>query len=110
VDKVSDRSRTGLAYSLLFLQLLVSLGGVAWVFFQGMSASRCSPRSDFTTLYWAWVGYGVFVGVLLLVATGATILLRHQQRLVLIPPITGLTLVIAGLIVATHISRVALLF
>lgn len=99
-----------MATGLIILQLIVSVVAVLLVWFQGISTPHCSNRCDFTTLYWAGVGFAIAAGALWIAATICTVALRKRGRWIIAPPIVGLLLTIVGAIIATQISRAAMLF
>lgn len=113
VDKVNTTRESlggSIAAGLVGCQILVSCVAFVSVFLQGMSTPHCGNRCDFTLLYWTWVGFGIFVGVLLLASILGSVLLRRRGWWIVIPPIVSSLSVIIGAVVAIEISRAAMLF
>ena len=95
---------------ILLAQLFVSLVAVAYVMFLPISIPHCELQCDFATLSSAIGGFQTFAAALMLISVAATVLLRKRGLWILVPPLAALVLVLVGAGVATHVSRVAMLF
>lgn len=95
---------------LLLAQLVVSIVAAALVTFQAISIPHCELQGDFATLSSAIGGFQTFAAALMLISVAATVLLRKRGLWILVPPLAGVVLVLVGAGVATHVSRVAMLF
>ena len=106
----APRSYFAPALWLLGTQLLVSVVAAVLVSFEAISIPHCELRCDFATLSNASEVFRAFAAALMLVSITATVTLRKHGRWILAPSLVGLLFVVVGAAVATHISRVAMLF
>lgn len=106
----SGGSTAVVAVAVIAAQALIAWMAIRWVAFQAISTPHCGSACDYPTLYWSGLVFNMVAAGLVVTSVVGAVALRRRGRWMLIVPILSTGLLLVAAVIATHVSRSAMLF